>query len=214
MAKLVWDASGTREFETGLDRGVLYDSNYRGYVWNGLSSVSRAYSDYDAEATYIEGIKQGDRATTGTFEGSITAFTYPNEFLPFEGSVEVSSGLYLGEQAPKTFGLSYRTRVDSDVTSERHYKIHHLYNLTAQPTTRNFETLTNDPGAMEFEWDISSVPADVTGYYPSAHLVVDTRYIHPTLLWILESTFYGNEWSSARQMPPNELISYCKNWKP
>lgn len=214
MARLVWDADGTREFETGLDRGVLYNENARGYAWNGLSAVSRSFQDYGVSTAYSEGVKQIDIPTTGTFEGSIRAFTYPDEFLPFEGSPEVVDGLYLGEQAPKTFGLSFRTRIDSDTVSDQHYKIHHIYNLTASPTTKNRETLTDNAAAMEFEWDISSVPVDIPGYQPTAHIVVDTRYIHPTLVWILESTFYGNEWSNARQMGMNELITYCKGWTP
>ena len=43
MSKLVWDKTGERFYETGVDRGVLYpmgtDRTYpKGVAWNGLRS--------------------------------------------------------------------------------------------------------------------------------------------------------------------------------
>ena len=45
MATLVWDETGKRFFETGVDHGVLYVQNDAGayplgVAWNGLTAVT------------------------------------------------------------------------------------------------------------------------------------------------------------------------------
>lgn len=215
MAKLVWDQIGSREFETGIDRGVLYDQTSKGYAWNGLTGISEDFSDDGSDPRYQEGTKVFDLASIGEFQATLTAFTYPDKFLEFEGVYEDSAdGLFLGEQAPKTFGLSYRTRVGDDIDGvDAGYKIHSLYNLIAVPSTKIYETHNNLVTPLEFEWAITSMPQNAPGYRPTAHVIFDSRYVDPWLLTILESTFYGNETSNARQMSVADIIQYTKeNW--
>ena len=49
MARLVWDKTGERFYETGVDRGVLYPIQEggvysKGVAWNGLTAVTESPS--------------------------------------------------------------------------------------------------------------------------------------------------------------------------
>jgi hypothetical protein len=51
--RLLWDQVGEREYEAGVDRGVLYlpdaTGEYdRGFAWNGLTTVTESPSGADA----------------------------------------------------------------------------------------------------------------------------------------------------------------------
>lgn len=214
MTRLVWDEPGTRQFEAGIDRGVLYDQNYVGYAWNGLTSVIEDFGEDGTLPRFYEGRKQFDLPTIGDYTGTLRAYTYPDEFLEFEGTYEIEEGLFVGEQAPKTFGLSYRTRVGDDISGlDAGYKIHVLYNLTATPSNKNYTSIGSSVDPLEFEWGISGIPQNAPGYQPTAHLIFDSRTMDPGLLWILESTWYGNSTSNARMMPLPEVIQYVTdNW--
>lgn len=216
MTRLIWDEVGSRNFETGIDRGVLYDQNNVGYAWNGLTSVVQDFGESNVSAGYYEGLRRHNNTYDGDFSATLSAYTYPDEFLEFEGTYELENGLYVGEQEPLTFGLSYRTRAGDDISGvDAGYKIHVLYDLIATPSSKNYETISSTVDPLEFEWQISGLPQDAPGYKPTAHLIFDSRTINPTLLWILESTFYGNEYSNGRLMSLPEVIQYTTdNWSP
>ena len=60
--KLVWDKTGERLYETGVDRGVLYPIQAggvysKGVAWNGLSAVSESPSGAEASPIYADNIK-------------------------------------------------------------------------------------------------------------------------------------------------------------
>ena len=58
MSKLVWDKTGERQYENGVDRGVLYlfeNGAYgNGTVWNGLTAVNESPSGAEASALYAD----------------------------------------------------------------------------------------------------------------------------------------------------------------
>ena len=63
MAKLVWDQSGDRRYETGVKNVVLYKwdqtkSAYgAGVAWNGVTAITESPSGADANAYYADDIK-------------------------------------------------------------------------------------------------------------------------------------------------------------
>ena len=62
MSKLVWDETGTRKYETGVNHGVLYPQNEtgkypKGVAWNGLTSVTESPSGAEETALYADNIK-------------------------------------------------------------------------------------------------------------------------------------------------------------
>ena len=77
MAKLVWDATGERLFETGVDHGVLYVMGTNGYengvVWNGLTAVNESPEGGEPTALWADNIKYLNLMSAEEFKGSIEA---------------------------------------------------------------------------------------------------------------------------------------------
>ena len=193
MSRLHWNSIGQRQYEQGIDRGALYIPGDEVAVpWNGLISVD-AVTDSSVEALYFNGVKYFDYVTRGDFKGSIKAFTYPKEFEIFDGVLESpNNGIFItGQQPQGNFHLSYRTNIGNDVDGFYGYKIHVLYNLTARPTAKSYTTLTRDPEAFEFSWDLSSVPVDAFNLHPTSHIIFDTTKMHEGAIYEIERVLYG-----------------------
>lgn len=212
MTKLDWDQTGDRQYEAGLDRGVLYFPEGGGVCWNGLISLEKD-SQTELETVYFDGVKVNEIVTPGDFAGTLKAYTYPDEFLRFEGVIEDQNGILICEQEPDCFHLSYRTKTGSD-TNELgdHYKIHLVYNITAIPSTIEYATLTLETEPIEFEWELSTIPEEIAGYRPTAHIVINTKDVDPWLLEDLETILYGSEEEDPKLPPLKALSSYIRNW--
>ena len=120
MAALVWDKTGERTYETGVDRGVLFvmkedGTGYdAGVAWNGLTGVTESPSGAEASAQYADNIKYASLRSAETFGATIEAYTFPDEFIPCDGGAEVTDGVVFGQQSRSKFGFSYRTKVGND----------------------------------------------------------------------------------------------------
>lgn len=211
MSILVWDEIGTRTYETGIDHGVLYLADGSAIPWNGLTSITESF-DKESTPTYFDGQKINDLVTPGDFAASMKAVTYPDEFLEFEGLAKARHGLHYDNQRPKPFCLSYRTLVGNDVDGTAGYKIHILYNVTALPNDKAYNSSSESISLTEFEWNITAVPEEVPGFYPTAHIVIDSRDIHPLLLQDIETMLYGNDTVEASLTPMAELVAYLNTW--
>lgn len=208
MARLVWGETGERFFETGVDRGVLYIESRPGVVWNGLTSVTESPTGGDAQPYFIDGIKYQNVPNAEDFEGTIEAFTYPNEFTECEGLIEAYSGLFLTSQGRKPFGLAYRTLVGNDVNGvDKGYKIHLLYNVLAEPTSRSNSTMDDNPNPQNFSWKITTLPPPVVGYRRTAHFIIDSRVTDPLALAAIEDILYGTESLTSRLPLPAEIFT-------
>lgn len=207
MTRLDWNAPGTRYYETGVDRGVLYVGSDPGVAWTGLISVSENPSGGEPKPFYIDGIKYLNLSTAEEFEANLSAFSSPAEFGPCDGVRSIQNGLFVTQQSRKQFGLTYRTKVGNDTQGVDHaYKIHLVYNALSGPSNRASNTESESPDPTTFQWNITTLAPAITGYRPTAHLVVDTRYTDPEVLLELEDLLYGNE-SGAPSLPtPDELI--------
>jgi hypothetical protein len=205
MATLVWDQTGERFYQTGVDRGVLYLHDGRVAVWNGLTNVEES-SDIEIKSFYLDGVKYLEVLIPGDFQGKLSAFTYPDEFDSIMGIVDVGQGttpvenpipgLYYYDQPPKSFNLSYRTIIGDDVEgTEYGYKIHILYNIFASSDSISFNTFS-DSGVepVEFSWSLSGTPAaKIKGFRPTIHVSIDSTKTPPDLLKILEDMLYGTD---------------------
>lgn len=199
MSKLIWDKTGERFFETGVDRGVLYVQDDTGaygdgVAWNGLVSVSENPTGGEPEAQYADNIKYLNLMSTEEFEATIEAFTYPAEFEVCNGSVEAGTGVQLGQQPRRAFGFSYRTLIGNDVVGQDlGYKIHLVYNALAGPSEKSYETINDTPEAITFSWDITTTPVPVTGFKPTASLVIDSTKVDPADLAAIEELIWGKD---------------------
>lgn len=212
MAAIEWDAVGARYYETGLDRAVLYTPGETGVPWNGLTAIDEEPSS-TAEAIHYDGVKFNDIITVGDFAATMRAYTYPDEFLYFEGIVEGDTGVYFADQPPTRFHLSYRTGIGNDLDPELGYKIHLLYNVTAIPTQKSYSTMGLDTTPSEFSWRLTAIPEEVYGYKPTAHLILDSRKIDESLLADLEVIFYGDDISDPKLPPMQSLVTFIQRWE-
>ena len=216
MAKLVWDEAGKHIYETGVSKGVLYvmsdtpGTYEKGVAWNGLSSVSESPTGAEVSAIYADNIKYLNLMSREEFEGSIEAYTYPDEFMACDGSAspENAKGFIVGQQDRKTFAFCYQTKVGNDLNPEAGYKIHIIYGALASPSERSYETVNDSPEAMTFSWDITTTPVAVTGFKPTAHVELDSTKIEKTKLEKIEAKLYGTDEPSGEPtlLMPDEII--------
>ena len=213
MPKIVWDKTGERFYETGVDRGVLYPQDNtgaypEGVAWNGLTAVTESPSGAEPTPLYADNIKYLNLMSAEEFEATIEAYTYPDEFAACDGSAELTPGVRIGQQDRSAFGLSYRTLVGNDTDGESHgYKIHLIYGALAAPSDKGYQTINDTPDAITFSWSISTTPVPVEGFKPTASLEIDSRTVESAKLKALEDILYGTVEGEARLPLPNEVLT-------
>ena len=215
MAKLVWDKTGDRLYETGVKNGVLYIPTAgvysKGVAWNGLTAVTESPSGAEATALYADDTKYLSLMSTEEFGATIEAYTYPDEFAACDGSVELADGVMIGQQKRSTFGLCYKTTIGNDTEGNDHgYKVHIIYGAQAKPSERAYASINDSPEAITFSWEITTTPVNVTGAKPTASLVIDSTKADPSKLAALEDVLYGkdDEPASEPRLPlPDEIKS-------
>jgi hypothetical protein len=212
MAKIIWDQTGERLFETGVKFGVLYVNEAgvypKGVAWNGLTAVTESPSGAEATPLYADDIKYLNLVSAEEFGGTIEAYTYPDEFKACNGEGELTTGISIGQQSRKTFGFCYRTAIGNDVDNNDHgYKLHLIYGALAAPSEKAYATINDSPEAITFSWEFSTTPVNVTGHKPTALLVIDSTKVEKTKMDALEAALYGTESEEARLPLPDEILS-------
>ncbi|MCB6694688.1 MULTISPECIES: hypothetical protein [Agathobaculum] len=211
MSKLVWDQSGKRLYETGVDHGVLYPIQTggvysKGVAWNGLTAVTESPSGADVNDIYADNMKYLGLVGAEKFGATVEAYTYPDEFAECDGSVELVKGATIGQQNRKVFGMVYRTVIGNDVDGNEHgYKLHLIYGATAAPSEKAYNTINEDPEAITFSWELSTTPVNVTGHKPTASLTIDSTKADPTKLAELEKILFGDTETEPRLPLPDEI---------
>lgn len=211
MSKLVWDQSGKRLYETGVDHGVLYPIQTggvysKGVAWNGLTAVTESPSGADVSDIYADNMKYLGLVGAEKFGATVEAYTYPDEFAECDGSVELVKGATIGQQNRKVFGMVYRTVIGNDVDGNEHgYKLHLIYGATAAPSEKAYNTINEDPEAITFSWELSTTPVNVTGHKPTASLTIDSTKADPTKLAELEKILFGDTETEPRLPLPDEI---------
>ena len=213
MPKLTWDNTGERIFETGVKQGVLYpiqsDGKYtKGVAWNGLTAVTESPSGAEATALYADDIKYLNLLSNEEFGATIEAYTYPDEFAECDGSAELATGVMIGQQKRKTFGLCYRTTIGNDVEGNDYgYKLHLVYGCLAAPSEKGYSTINDNPDAITFSWEVSTTPVNVEGFKPTSQITIDSTKADPTKLAALEAILYGSADTEAKLPLPDEVAT-------
>lgn len=212
MARLVWDAIGERYYETGTRMGVLYPQDSSGayptgVAWNGLTGVTETPSGADATALWADDDKYLELRAKEEFGGSISAYTYPDEWEQCNGEAEPVQGIVIGQQTRHPFGLCYRTVKGNDVSRDDYgYKLHLIYNATVSPSERAYTTENDSPEAIEFSWEFTTTPINIAGYNKISCMTIDSTKVDATKLAALEEILYGGESSTARLPLPDEIV--------
>lgn len=174
MTRLVWDG---RDYDSGVDRGVLYLESGLGVPWNGLVSVREKADDISTRVLYFDGEQYTITQSYEDFSATLEAFMYPDEFEPYDGLSDIQDG-----QRRKQFGLSYRSET----------KLHLVYNAIAAPSDKNWATRAGSPSISPFSWDLMTSAELAPNVRPTSHLVIDLNRANPTVIAALEAVIYGD----------------------
>lgn len=213
MSRILWDQTGERYFETGVDHGVLYPqvsgSYPAGVAWNGLTNVSENPSGADESKFWADNIKYLSLRSAEEFGATIECYTYPDEFAECNGEHSLATGVTVGQQKRKPFGFSYRTKLGNDVDGEDYgYKLHLIYGATAAPTEKSYQTINDSPDIITFSYEVTTVPVVVPGApKPSAQITIDSTKVSPIKLSKIENALYGSTNGSPRLPLPAEIIA-------
>lgn len=196
---LTWDESGSRLYETGVQKGVLYIKNKttgayeNGVAWNGLTAVTESPEGAEPTPLYADDIKYLNLLSNEEFKATIEAYTYPDEFAACDGSASLVDGMYIGQQTRSTFGMCYRTVVGNDLAGNDYgYKLHIIYGCLAAPSEKAYATINDSPEAITFSWEVSTTPEAVTGFKPTASITIDSTKVDAEKLAALENILYGD----------------------
>lgn len=221
MARLTWDKTGERYYETGVKQGVLYPIQTggvysKGVAWNGLTAVTESPSGAEATALYADDIKYLNLMSNEEFGCTIEAYTYPEEFAACDGSASLATGVMIGQQKRQTFGLCYKTTLGNDVDGNDYgYKLHLVYGCLAAPSEKAYNTINDSPEAITFSWEVSTTPVSVKGFKPTAQITIDSTKVTEEKLTALEDILYGKdspgETDSGPRLPlPDEVATLMK----
>lgn len=221
MSKLIFDATGTRQYELGVSKAVLFPLSdagtyNKGIAWNGIIGVTDSPDGAEAKDLYADNIKYASFRTAETFGGTIEAYMYPREFAVCDGTVEVVPGVTFGQQSRRTFGLAYRTEKGNDTNDELGYKIHLVYGATASPSEKKYESENDSPDAITFSWEYQTTPVSVDGIVVAGLTKplksLSTVTFDSTLcdLAKLETAIYGSTNTEAHLPMPEEVLTLVK----
>lgn len=203
MSKIVWDKTGDHLYETGVKQGVIYPQSTggtypKGVAWNGLTAVTESPSGAEATALYADDIKYLNLLSVEEFGATVEAYTYPDEFAECDGSAEIATGVSIGQQKRKAFGMCYKTTLGNDVDGNEHgYKLHIIYGAMAAPTEKGYASINDRLEAITFSWELTTTPVPVKNAKPTASLVIDSTKADPTKLKALEEILYGKDGTSG-----------------
>lgn len=218
MAKLTWDTTGNRLYETGVKNGVLYvwgkdettgEAGYgKGVAWNGLTAVTESPSGAEATALYANDSKYLELMSNEEFGGTIEAYTYPDEFAACDGSASLCNGVTIGQQKRSMFAFSYITTVGNDSEGNDYgYKVHIVYGAKASPSEKAYATINDSPEAITFSWEFTTTPVEVAGFKPTSHIEIDSTKVAESTMQALLAKLHGDTSSEPTLLMPSEIAA-------
>lgn len=208
MAALSWDENGQRFFETGDKNVALYPIGtpattggtpyVSGVAWNGITAITESPSGAEATDLWADDMKYATLRSAEQFGGTIEAYTYPDEFAECDGSAEPSTGLKIGQQARKMFGLAYITTLGNDEQGTDYGELLHLvYGCTCNPSERSYQTINDSPDAITFSWEFTTNPVAVgtiggVAYKPTSSIVINSKKVNATKYASFKKIVFGD----------------------
>lgn len=220
---LVWDQTGERFYETGVDHVVLYPINQNneykpGVAWNGVTSIAENPSGAEPTKLYADNIQYLTMISVEEYGLTLGCYTYPDEFDACNGVAALGDstvGAKAGQQERKKFGLVYRTKIGNDTQGQdAGYKLHLVYGCTAKPSSKTHNTVNNSPEAGELSFEITSDPVIASTdtnekLKPLCYIEIDSRDFisndEKALLAALEVKLFGDPEAASAEVGIPEL---------
>lgn len=214
---LQWNVAALKLFESGLDRGVLYvrdgSGNYPlGVAWEGLMGVTEKPGGAEITDLWANNAKYAQLVAPEIFDGSIEAYTFPDEFGVCDGLAEATAGMDVAQQPRSTFGISYRTWLGSESAGQTNdYKIHVVYGCVVQPSEVSRASINDSPDTVTFSWEFKSTPAAMTGYQPVSKITLTASELSANALIAVEEALYGVDTPTDAYLPlPDALLTLAQ----
>lgn len=213
MGALVWDKTGERRIETGVDHCALYvydpsTKTYgKGVAWNGITTISEKPEGAEATDLYADNILYLSMLSAEKMKATIEAYTYPDEFEVCDGSATLTKGVKIGQQDRLAFGLVYRTKIGDDAAGQdKGYKLHILYGCKASPSEKGYKTVNDSPEAISFSWELSTTPVNVSGAKPTSSLTISSLDVDSSKLKTFEAKLFGSDAQGGGQAVDPKLL--------
>ena len=218
MAALTWDKTGEKFYETGIEQVALYPFDSKatdptkvypaGVAWNGITALNITPSGAEATALYANNKKYLNLMSNEEVGGTIEAYTYPDEWAECDGSATLADGVFIGQQARKTFGLVGKTLIGNDTDGNAYgYKLHLIYGALASPSEKANATVNDSPEAQTMSWEFTTTPVDVAGFKPTSYICIDSTKADKAKLAALEAILYGSaEGEASPRLPLPEEV--------
>lgn len=212
MSKMVWDQTGERLYETGIEQVALFkqkNGTYeKGVPWNGITALNLTPSGAEPTALYANDNKYLTLMSAEELGGTIEAFTYPDEWAECDGSVALAEGVYIGQQTRAPFGLVGKTLIGNDTEGTKHgYKLHIVYGGIASPTEQSHSTVNETPEAATLSWEFSTTPVPVKDHSPTSYICIDSTKVDAEKLAELEAKLYGGDEEEPTLLLPDEIAA-------
>lgn len=213
---LEWDLEGQKFFETGVKKGALYvydpktKAYGKGVAWNGLTAVTESPSGAEATPLYADDIKYLNLVSAEEFGATIEAYMYPDAFAVCDGSAEIGSGMYVGQQSRRTFAFAYQTVVGNDLDNKAGYKLHIVYGCLAAPSEKAYATINDSPEAITFSWELTTTPVDVTidgKKVKTALITLDSLKVGAEKMKQIEDKLYGTQTTDPELLMPDAIAA-------
>jgi hypothetical protein len=181
---------------------VEYGDSFAYYPNEFKITIPEEFDDEQAGMKILEHVNE-------EFGATIEAYMYPDEFAECDGSASIATGVYIGQQKRKTFGLCYRTALGNDVDGIDHgYKLHLIYGALAAPSEKAYSSINDSPEAITFSWEITTTPVAVAGNFkPTATVTIDSTKVSEENMAKLEAALYGTEDKEAYLPLPDEIVT-------
>lgn len=212
-----WDQVGERTYETGIDHGVLYVMEGKEYgagvAWSGLTSVTQSPSGAEANDIYADNMKYLSIRSAETFGLTVECLTFPDEWYPCDGCLQVAPGVFIHQQSRKMFGLCYRTIKGNDTESNDYgYKIHLVYGCTTSPSEQAYNTVNDSPDPITFSYEMTSTPVPLDGHKAVSLFTIDSTTVDKEKLAEFEKIIYGSDDAGEVTPPrlplPDEVVAF------
>lgn len=212
MSKLVWDQTGDRLYETGVEQVALYQQSGgaypKGVAWNGVTALNLAPSGAEPTPLYANNRKYLTLMSVEELGFTIEAYTYPDEWAECDGSATVVPGVYIGQQPRKPFGLVAKTMIGNDTEGIKHgYKLHIIYGALASPSEQENATINDSPEAKTMSWECSTTPINVANFEPTSYICIDSTTVDGEKLTALEKILYGDAAAEPKLPLPDEVFT-------
>ena len=212
MSKLVWHKTGEKKFRAGVEKVAFFAQSGIGYgngeAWNGVTALNETPSGGEPTKVYADDSHYLTMYSLETLGGTIEAYDYPDGFKACNGEAEIATGVTIGQQTRKGFGLAFETLIGNDVDSVDYGKeLHILYNCKASPSEQGHSTVNESPEATTMSWTFTTDPVNVDGYKATSRVVVDSTKVTEAAWNALEAYCFGSDSDNAKLPSPTEVLT-------